>query len=124
MLLLTGNRNRTAIVRSPGSFWIKLIAVAPKAVSHQAGVGMRDLKSPKLIWLKGILFLLLGLASAGLVWFEAPTLKTALLLVLTIWAFCRAYYFGFYVLEKYVDPQFRFAGLFSLVRYILSRRGR
>jgi hypothetical protein len=100
------------------------MAIAPKAVRHQAGSGMRDLKSPKLIWLKGILFLIIGLASAGLIWVEAPTLKTVLLLVATIWAFCRAYYFGFYVLEKYVDPQFRFAGLFSLVRYILSGQGR
>lgn len=98
--------------------------VANKAFSHHAGVGMRDLKSPTLIWFKGILFPIIGLASAGLIWGEVPTLKTALLLILTIWAFCRAYYFGFHVLEKYVDPRFRFAGLFSLVRYILDHRGR
>jgi hypothetical protein len=36
---------------------------------------------------------------------------TALLLVLVIWSFCRAYYFSFYVLERYVDPGFKFAGL-------------
>ena len=83
---------------------------------------MRDLKSPKVIWFEGILFLVIGATSAGLLWAETPTLKTALLLILTVWAFCRVYYFGFYVLEKYVDPQFRFAGLWSLVRYILKRR--
>ena len=83
---------------------------------------MRDLTNPKLIWLKGILFLMIGLTSAGLLWVEAPMLKTALLLVLTIWAFCRAYYFAFYVLEKYLDPQFRFAGLWSVVRYVLRTR--
>jgi hypothetical protein len=82
---------------------------------------MRDLQSPRLMWLKGMLFLLIGLGSAGLVWAEAPSLKCVLLLVLAIWAFCRAYYFAFYVLEKYVDPGFRFAGLWSLVRYILRR---
>jgi hypothetical protein len=84
---------------------------------------MKDLQSPKLIWLKGILFLLIGLTSAGLVWEETRSLRTALLLALTIWAFCRAYYFAFYVLEKYVDPQFRFAGLWSMIRYIWAALG-
>jgi hypothetical protein len=42
--------------------------------------------------------------------------------VLAIWAFCRAYYFAFYVLEKYVDPQYRFAGLWSVFRHILNRK--
>ena len=53
---------------------------------------------------------------------RSVTAKTALLLALAIWAFCRAYYFAFYVLERYVDPQFRFAGLWSVVRYILQKR--
>ena len=83
---------------------------------------MKDLRSPRLIWLKGILFLVLGLTSAGLLWAETPTLKTVWLLALVIWACCRAYYFAFYVLERYVDPQFRFSGLGSLARYILQKR--
>ena len=83
---------------------------------------MKDLRSPKLIWSKGILFLVIALISAGLLWADTPTLKTALLLALTIWAFCRAYYFAFYVLERYVDPQFRFAGLWSIARYIFQKR--
>ena len=99
------------------SNWID--AAAP---CQQNAVRMKDLRSPKLIWLKGILFLIIALTSAGLLWAETPTLKTALLLALAIWAFCRAYYFAFYVLERYVDPQFRFAGLWSVVRYILQKR--
>jgi hypothetical protein len=83
---------------------------------------MKDLRDPRLIWLKGILFLIIALVSAGLLWMETPTLRVAVLLLLTIWAFCRAYYFAFYVLERYVDPQFRFAGLGSLIRYLLRRR--
>ena len=83
---------------------------------------MKDLRSPKPIWLKGILFLIIALTSAGLLWAEAPTLKTALLLALAVWAFCRAYYFAFYVLERYVDSQFRFAGLWSVARYIFQKR--
>ena len=85
---------------------------------------MRDLQSSKLIWLKGWLFLLLGIASAALVFLEAPSLKVALLLALTVWCFCRAYYFAFYVLERYVDPSFKFSGLGSLLAYLVKRRRR
>jgi len=48
---------------------------------------MRDLQNPKLMWLKAGLFLLLGGASFGLVFLEAPTLKVALLLALAVWSF-------------------------------------
>jgi hypothetical protein len=85
---------------------------------------MKDLTNPKLMWVKGILFLIIGLTSATLLVVEAPTLKIALLLALTIWSFCRAYYFAFYVIEKYVDPQFRFAGLWSVMRYLVKDRNR
>jgi hypothetical protein len=85
---------------------------------------MKDLRDSRLIWLKGVLFLIIGLTSATLLWMDSPTLKTGLLLTLTIWAFCRAYYFAFYVLERYVDPSFRFAGLGSFVLYLVRRRNK
>lgn len=83
---------------------------------------MRDLQNPKLMWLKAGLFLLLGGASLALVWLDAPTLKTAALLTLAVWSFCRAYYFAFYVLERYVDPSFKFSGLGALLAHLLRRR--
>jgi hypothetical protein len=83
---------------------------------------MKDLQSPKAMWLKAILFLVIGATCAALIWMETRTLESAVLLALLIWAFCRAYYFAFYVLEKYADPQFRYAGLLSLVRYLCQRR--
>ncbi len=83
---------------------------------------MKDLRSPKLMWLKAGLFLVIGTTCAAMLWLETPSLKTAVLLGLLIWAFCRAYYFGFYVLEKYVDSRFRYAGLWSIVRYLLTKR--
>ena len=82
---------------------------------------MRDVKSARLIWFKATLFLLLGIGSGALVLVEAPTWKVGLLLVLTIWACCRAYYFAFYVLERYVDLGYRFSGLLSLARYLLRK---
>jgi hypothetical protein len=56
---------------------------------------------------------------------ERPTWKLGLLLALAIWSFCRFYYFAFYVIQHYVDPDYRFSGLFSFADYMVRRqRGR
>ncbi len=78
---------------------------------------MRDIKSPGVIWTKGILIFLVGLAASALLLVEAGSTKVAVLLAISVWAFCRAYYFAFYVIEKYVDPGYRFSGLISFARY-------
>lgn len=83
---------------------------------------MKDLTDPRWIKLKGILFLLIGLFSATLLILEMPTLKIGVLLAISIWCFCRFYYFAFYVIEHYVDPGFRFSGLWSFACYLLKRR--
>jgi hypothetical protein len=83
---------------------------------------MRDLTSATAIKFKGVLFVVIGLLSGALVWIDLPTWRTAVLLGVCVWAFCRAYYFAFYVIEKYVDPKFKFAGLCSAVRYLMSGR--
>ena len=68
-------------------------------------------------------FLLAGLVSAVLVFLQHPTAMTALLLVIAIWCFCRFYYFAFYVIEHYVDPSFKFSGLWDFAVYFF-RGGR
>jgi len=83
-------------------------------------VNMKELTNPAWIKAKGLLFLLLGLLSGGLLLFERPTLRVGALFLLAVWSFCRFYYFVFYVLERYVDPTYRFSGLLSLVRYLLG----
>jgi hypothetical protein len=83
---------------------------------------MKDLTDPRWIKLKGLLFLLVGLMSGALLLVESPTLKTAVLLLITVWCFCRLYYFAFYVIERYVDPGYKFSGLGSFVKYWLGRR--
>jgi hypothetical protein len=83
---------------------------------------MKDLKNPKLIWFKGVLFLFIGLAASTMLVLQKPAWEVLLLLILTIWAFCRAYYFAFYVIEHYVDPTYKFSGLISFLRYLLRRR--
>ena len=82
---------------------------------------MKDLSDRKWIYLKGFLFLLIGILSATLVLIEMPTLRVAALLALMTWGFCRAYYFAFYVIEKYVDGRYRFSGLGSFVKYWFTR---
>jgi hypothetical protein len=83
---------------------------------------MKDLTDPRWIKVKGILFLVVGLLSATLLLVDHFYLKTAILLLICIWCFCRFYYFAFYVIEHYVDSSYRFAGLFSFVRYLTAHR--
>ena len=85
---------------------------------------MKDLTSPTWIKVKGLLFLLIGLLSSTLLILEQPSLKIAVLLAIAVWCFCRFYYFAFYVIEHYVDPTFRFSGLWSFVGYLWSKRKR
>jgi hypothetical protein len=84
---------------------------------------MQDLQHPRWMYLKAALFVLIGFVSVGLIVAANPAVQTAVLLALAIWSFCRAYYFAFYVIERYVDPAFRFSGLFSALKYLVSRRG-
>jgi hypothetical protein len=83
---------------------------------------MGDLKDPRLIYLKGFLFLVTGILSASLILIENPSIRTAFLLGIAIWSFCRLYYFMFYVIEKYVDGGYRFAGIHSFLLYLLRKR--
>ena len=82
---------------------------------------MTDITNPKLIYAKGVLFLLGGFAASALLVAEQPTLKVALLLAVAIWCFARAYYFAFYVIEHYVDGSYRFSGLWSFALYLMRR---
>ena len=94
------------------------------AALHRPRGLMKDVRDPRLLWLKGGLFLGIGVGSAGLLLAEAPAWRTVLLLVLMVWGFCRAYYFAFYVIEHYIDADYRFSGLGSFVAYILRKKSR
>ena len=83
---------------------------------------MRDIKNPAAMWIKAVLLFAIGVTASILLLLEIGTLRGALLLALAIWAFCRAYYFAFYVIEKYVDPGYRFSGLLSFLRYWVHRK--
>jgi hypothetical protein len=83
---------------------------------------MIDIKSPRLLYAKGALFVLGGIMASGLLLAEHPTVKVALLLAIAVSCFARAYCFAFYVVEHYVDPTYKFAGLTSFAAYLLRKR--
>ncbi|MCC6490555.1 MAG: hypothetical protein IT364_23925 [Candidatus Hydrogenedentes bacterium] len=81
-----------------------------------------DLTNPKWIYLKAVLFVLIGCGCFAILLMENFSIRIAVLLAVMIWAFSRAYYFAFYVIEKYVDKDYRFSGLISFASYVLRRR--
>ncbi|MBB5038367.1 hypothetical protein [Prosthecobacter dejongeii] len=83
---------------------------------------MKDLQSTLAMWLKGVLFLLIGLMSGGILLIEHGSWRMALLLGLCIWGFCRAYYFAFYVIQHWVDPGYKFSGLGHFLTYMWKQR--
>ena len=84
---------------------------------------MSDLSDPRLIYLKGFLFLAGGTIASALILLEHGSWEMASLLAIAVWSFCRFYYFAFYVIEHYVDPGYRFAGLWDFLRWLLRGRG-
>ncbi len=84
---------------------------------------MGDLKSPRLMYAKATLLVAIGLLATAMLLLRHPEWQVAVLLALAVWAFCRAYYFAFYVIEHYVDSHYRFAGLVDFAKYLWSRRG-
>ncbi|WP_417391532.1 hypothetical protein [Gimesia sp.] len=83
---------------------------------------MADLKSTRLIYLKGLLFLMILLFATGLIIAQTQSWQIVLLLLLIIWSSARFYYFMFYVIEKYVDPDYKFAGITSFLQYLVSKK--
>ena len=83
---------------------------------------MGDLKNPRVIIVKGFLFLFTGIVALAGILAENFDFQTAFLLFVAIWSFCRFYYFAFYVLEHYVDEEFKFAGLWDFAMYFWKRR--
>jgi hypothetical protein len=81
-----------------------------------------DITNPRILKLKGGLFLILGLLSGGILLAMLPDWRVLLLLAICIWAFSRFYYFAFYVLQHYADPAFRYSGMLDLVRYLIAKK--
>ena len=82
-----------------------------------------DLKDKRWIVAKGLLFLFLAFISATVqLLVEMDFWQEAALLMICVWASCRFYYFLFYVLHSYVDPELKGAGILDLMGKILRGR--
>lgn len=86
----------------------------------------RDLQRPSSMILKAAMFLaittLVGIAIA----FDPPTSRVLSLAMYAVgvWAAARAYYFAFYVIERYCDPTFKYAGVWSAIMWVVRHRRR
>ena len=83
---------------------------------------MGDLKSPRAICLKALLFLVAGLLASVILIAQNSSWTTVFLLAIAIWSFCRLYYFLFYVVEHYVDRNARYSGLIPMLHYLWAAR--
>ena len=81
----------------------------------------RDLTSKELIYFKAILFVVIWIVAIGLNLTATKSLPRLLSIALIVWLSARLYYFAFYVIERYVDKEFRFSGLFDFLVYLAKR---
>jgi hypothetical protein len=85
---------------------------------------MADIQSPRLLYIKGALLLGLGILASAMLILERPSVRTAALLAVAVWAFARAYYFAFYVIEHYIDDGYKYAGLLSFFVGVMRGLGK
>ncbi|MFZ5830963.1 MAG: hypothetical protein ACOY3P_12790 [Planctomycetota bacterium] len=84
---------------------------------------MADLTNARWMYAKAAMFLVIGAVTFFLLlMLEFSPWSRAGLQILMIWAFARAYYFAFYVIEHYVDGNYRFAGLIDFAKYVIRTR--
>jgi hypothetical protein len=74
------------------------------------------------ILLKFVLFLIISVFGiTSMLVLNKFDLFFVILLVTTIWSCSRIYYFLFYVIHKFFDPQYKFSGLFHFISYFINR---
>ena len=83
---------------------------------------MGDIQSPRLLLFKALLFLMAGLMAGTALLLERFSPTNLFLLLTVIFCFSRFYYFCFYVIEHYIDPTYKFAGLTSVITYYRSKK--
>ena len=82
---------------------------------------LKDINKVWLLYLKAFLLFLTGFISSILLVLLNFNVITIVFLLLAIWGFCRAYYFAFYVIQHYVDPNYKFSGLIDFAKYSIKK---
>jgi len=80
----------------------------------------RDLKSKWAIYLKAVMFIVVLSLAIALNLVDTRLNVRLLSVGIIIWASARLYYFMFYVIERYVDSEFRFSSVYSFLVYLLD----
>ena len=80
----------------------------------------RDLKSKQAIYLKAILFIVILIISVILNIITDELKIRIFSIILIVWSSARIYYFMFYVIENYVDKEFKFSSIYSFVKYLFK----
>lgn len=70
---------------------------------------------------KAVLFVVMLMSAVALNLMHAELWMEVFTLVLIIWSSARIYYFMFYVIEKYVDSEFRFSSVYAFLKYVLRK---
>jgi len=83
---------------------------------------MGDIKSPRLLLIKALLFLTAGTMAGAALLLEHFTWTNLFLLATAVFSFSRFYYFCFYVIEHYIDATYKFAGLTSVITYYRAKK--
>ncbi|MBL8933452.1 MAG: hypothetical protein JNM69_02805 [Archangium sp.] len=81
-----------------------------------------DLTDKRWIVAKGLLFFAIVAVSGALSIIEDDRRVRGALVALLVWSSARSYYFLFYVLERYVGIEGRYAGLLDLITRLRRRR--
>ena len=68
------------------------------------------------------MFLLAAALSGSLLLLRNPNWTNVVLVIALAWSSARFYYFAFYVVQRWVDPQYRFSGIRSLIVHFVAPR--
>ncbi len=80
-----------------------------------------DIRSSRLLYIKAGLFVLTLVLCLITIFLLFPSWQLAILLGVVVWCCSRLYYFAFYVVEHYIDSDYRFSSLYSFVRYLIRK---
>ena len=81
----------------------------------------RDLESKTALYCKALLLVVVLLLSGFVNLFEPGLTLRAISLTIVVWSSARIYYFMFYVIENYVDSNYKFSSFYSFVKYVVEK---